>query len=875
VRRGARLPLARAGELALAALTQVGRASRRAATRPLLLAALALLLLAAPGQAPAQCGGQSPLGCSANRLSIGIQAMPLSVSNGSVVSYSVTLANNPGGRADACDIADAFVTFCCPGPTGLPQTGPEGCTKIPVTQSMCSVNGAANCTPTAEALAGIDFPSNGGNDIVVSDLQCVIDVNPGVTFARAKVMVDSGYLLCQLPPPSTGVAQPALPKVLDIVVIPPTQTPTSTPTNTRTATPSRTPTFTSTFTSTPTPSATPTQTPLCGNGVVEGPEQCDDHNTVNGDCCSATCQFDAPNTPCGDDGNTCTLDQCNGSGVCQHPNAPNGSSCSDGNACTAGEQCVAGSCVGGTAIVCNDGDACTNDTCEPSLGCLFEIGVESPECDSCADGIDNDGDGVIDAENPNCATFYQLQRYAIIGTATDGLRSLRLGREAKVMEADAGIAELSATIRAGACGVDMKASIGVLVTGAVALEGNVRFSGGRPAIRILHEFVNNNPSPGAVVIGQTVPLVGPPSMCTGGTIACQNDSQCPPGLKCETRLTIDNPANPYVDKTGTAPEYVRCVNIIDSVPNTERTIFGLPATQSLGEIKLRANQSQTITLGHGQQVIDIDALRIGQDGRLTIKGFEDTVVVFRIAGAFRIGTRSHVVLENILPSNVLWMVSGAGRFVRIGSHTQSPFPGTLLAAKRPKISIGAFSTIEGALIGKRIRMGRESKVLHRPFTALLQGAVIDTPNLAIRQVNLTTSNANRDTGRMRVRAFVDDSSAKTFREDLLAGMVSLNVQDAGQFDASAALTGCVKRGDRVYKCRSSDGDTRAIVKVLRDDPNIFSLNLTRRHLSRAQTGVPQPSGPVSVSMQQASIERAGAITTCRKKGGFSLSCRMP
>src|SRR4029453_9630554 len=99
-----------------------------------------------------------------------------------------------------------------------------------------------------------------------------------------------------------------------------------------------------------------------GSGVGEGPEQCDDHNNVNGDCCSATCTFEAPGSACADDGNGCTNDQCNGSGVCEHPHLPGGTMCNDGNACTTGEQCVAGSCVGGSPKVCNDDDACTTDT---------------------------------------------------------------------------------------------------------------------------------------------------------------------------------------------------------------------------------------------------------------------------------------------------------------------------------------------------------------------------------------------------------------------------------------------------------------------------------------------------------------------------------
>ena len=802
-----------------------------------------------PGDCPGGTGAQLvPLSSDAGNVPAACIAQDVGTACDGTIRRNVIAFGLPGsGDPRVCDMPASVTTS-----TTICAREPSDGFSIGANQAVIFVYGNLTGEGFNIGAAGFGIDGNGSN-------------SPG---CAANSVVSAGSR-------NDSSAAPPLPTFTPTPTSTFTNTPTRTATFTVTATNTRTPTNTATFTNTPTPSATPTQTPFCGNGVVEGSEQCDDHNNTNGDCCSATCTFEAPGSPCADDGNQCTLDQCNGTGTCQHPNSPGGTGCNDGNLCTTGEQCVAGSCVGGVATVCNDNDACTTDTCEPTIGCLFDVSVESPECGSCADGIDNDGDGVIDAENPNCSTFYQLQRYAIIGTAIDGLRSLRLGREAKVMEADAAIAELTATIRAGACGVDMKASIGVLVTGAVALEGNVRFSGGRPAIRILYQFVNDNPSPGAVVVGQTVPLVGPPAMCTGGTQPCHNDSECPTGLKCETQLTIDNPANPNVIKTGQATEYLRCVRTIDAVPDMERTIFALPQTVNLGEIKLRAGQSQTITLGHGQQVVDIDALRIGQDGGLTIKGFDDTIVVFRVAGVFRIGTRSRVVLENIKPENVLWQVSGAGRFVRIGSHTQSPFPGTLLAAKRPKVSIGAFSSIEGALIGKRIRMGRESIVMHRPFTALLQGAITETPNLAIRQVNITTSNPNRNTGSMRIRAIVDDSQGKTFRADLLAGTVSLNVQDSVEFDAAAALTGCVQRGDRVFKCRSSDGDTRATIKVLRDDPNIFNLTLTRRHLPRAQTGAPQPTGPVAVSMQQAAVQRSGSIDTCRKKGTFSLSCRMP
>ncbi len=667
-----------------------------------------------------------------------------------------------------------------------------------------------------------------------------------------------------------------------------THTPTRTATNTATATLTRTATHTATATATPTPSATPTQTPFCGNGVVEGGEQCDDGNNVSGDCCSATCVLEPNGAPCADDGSQCTLDQCNGAGLCQHPTKPNGAGCSDGDLCTTGEQCVAGVCGGGGPVTCNDQEICTTDTCEASIGCLFEVGIESPECDSCADGVDNDGDGVIDAENPNCSTFYQLQRYAIIGTATDGLRSLRLGREATVMEYEptqqgggAQEATTSGVVRAGACGVDLKASIGVLVTGAVALVtsaaevGDAHFSGGRPPVEIGHEFVNK--VPGQVVIGQTVPLVGPGAMCTNGTITCRNNSECPFPQVCDVQLTINNPLNPNVDNTGTAPEYVRCEGSIAAVPTTDQIISALEQTAQLPEIRLRANGQFTIVLGPGQQVVDIDALRMGQISKLTIKGTPTTVAVFRVAGAFRIGTRSDVVLEGgILPENVLWAVGGAGRFVRIGSR--STFPGTLIAAKRPKISIGAFTTVTGSLIGKRIRMGRESFVLHAPFVARLVGAELDSPNLAIRSANLSYSSAKRDTGGLRITAIIDDSATGLLRSQLLANTVTIRVTDGkpapGTFDAAIGLTGCVARSERVVRCKA--GNARATIKTLRDDPNIFNMSLRARRLSPAQSGSSRPLAPISALLQHGPTARSGEISSvCRNRGEFSLSCRMP
>jgi Glycine rich protein len=82
---------------------------------------------------------------------------------------------------------------------------------------------------------------------------------------------------------------------------------------------------------------------LCGNGVVDSGEDCDDGaaNGTTKSCCDTTCHFKLAGTAC-DDGNVCTqTDQCNASG----------------------------SCIGSNTVVCTAEDAChVPGTCNPSTG---------------------------------------------------------------------------------------------------------------------------------------------------------------------------------------------------------------------------------------------------------------------------------------------------------------------------------------------------------------------------------------------------------------------------------------------------------------------------------------------------------------------------
>lgn len=149
----------------------------------------------------------------------------------------------------------------------------------------------------------------------------------------------------------------------------------------------------------------------------------------------------------------------------------------------------------------------------------------------------------------------------------------------------------------------------------------------------------------------------------------------------------------------------------------------------------------------------------------------------------------------------------------------------------------------------------------------------DTLVLSIAKLRYDRSTL-RDTGAFQIRALVDDTSTQGgFEAGLLAGTVSLSIDDGGVFGGTFALTNCKKRGSGRISCKNNDRTIKAKVQPKPLGPFIYIMRVTGRRLGEATTGSVQPTGPVSVILHQAGIDRPDVITSCEQRGDARLVCR--
>lgn len=161
--------------------------------------------------------------------------------------------------------------------------------------------------------------------------------------------------------------------------------------------------------------------PVCGNGVVEGNEACDDGENNGATACG--CQVDCTYTPAGTgcaDGDFCNGDEtCDGEGTCDPGTTPcdpqtetcdeindvcqpiggcqTDADCQDDLFCNGQETCntSTGECVAGTPPDCGDTVGCTDDSCDE----VNDTCINTPNDANCeSDNIFCNGEEVCDAQ---------------------------------------------------------------------------------------------------------------------------------------------------------------------------------------------------------------------------------------------------------------------------------------------------------------------------------------------------------------------------------------------------------------------------------------------------------------------------------------------
>jgi len=136
--------------------------------------------------------------------------------------------------------------------------------------------------------------------------------------------------------------------------------------------------------------------PVCGNGLVEGDEQCEkgQGSTAGfGLCCdAATCMFTASRVVCRPSAGMCdAAESCTGGSAACPPDVPaaNQLPCDDGDACTRDDVCFLGKCAGISSCQCTkDADCtsanpCTTGRCTEN-SCVW---VNATSGDPCDDGV--------------------------------------------------------------------------------------------------------------------------------------------------------------------------------------------------------------------------------------------------------------------------------------------------------------------------------------------------------------------------------------------------------------------------------------------------------------------------------------------------------
>jgi cysteine-rich repeat protein len=155
----------------------------------------------------------------------------------------------------------------------------------------------------------------------------------------------------------------------------------------------------------------------CGDGIVNGTEECDDGNTISGDGCSSVCTtevgkcgdgiIDVATESC-DDGNRTPGDGCSAncqvetSATCGNGVVDSGEGCDDHNTaasdgCSASCQVEAGYTCTGSPSVCTMGQSAAGTCAQPIVVTLTNgTGTGTGDTTNMTDQVDGDCDGLVE-----------------------------------------------------------------------------------------------------------------------------------------------------------------------------------------------------------------------------------------------------------------------------------------------------------------------------------------------------------------------------------------------------------------------------------------------------------------------------------------------
>ncbi|HVM97711.1 MAG TPA: choice-of-anchor A family protein, partial [Candidatus Acidoferrales bacterium] len=167
------------------------------------------------------------------------------------------------------------------------------------------------------------------------------------------------------------------------------------------------------------------------------------------------------------------------------------------------------------------------------------------------------------------------------------------------------------------------------------------------------------------------------------------------------------------DSTSTSSAIADCELARSQASDKYAQLSVLSPTLSLGTIKIKRAKSMRVpasgTLGDGVQVVQFDDLKLGGHTTLTFAGAPTTThLVIRIPGKLRLMRDAKIVLDGLVPEQVIWVVDGE---TIIGGNAR--FQGTVLGTG--SLSARLQSRIEGAFVGRTLKAGRTSIINRRPF----------------------------------------------------------------------------------------------------------------------------------------------------------------